>query len=165
MLSNALENKGFRVIGVDISFESLRVLKKTNPRVPLINGHAESLAFSDRSFHALVCLGVWRHFIQLEVILDEIGRVLKKDAIFILGYFPPKLGGIFYVPENYWGRIMVILYNTIIHRLGYDDRIDFDLEKRTFRAITKRFASIIRIDSGHHWYLILAVMCNQRSSS
>lgn len=156
MLSKALANKGFRVISTDISFESLRVLKKTDPRVSLIQGDAESLALSDHSFKVLVCLGVWRHFTNLEVILDEICRVLSRDAIFILGYFPPKLGGVFHVPENYFGRIMTLLYNTMVNWLGYNDQVDINFEHKTLRAIGERFAQIRKIDSGHHWYLILA---------
>jgi ubiquinone/menaquinone biosynthesis C-methylase UbiE len=156
MLAKALKNQNFRVIGFDISYESLCVLEKSNLKMPLIQGCAESLTFSDNSFDVLVCLGVWRHFKKMEGILDEIHRVLRKDAVFIMGYFPPKLGGIFYIPGNFLGRIMALIYETMVNRLGYIDHVNVHFEQKTLQAIGKRFARIRKIDSGKHYYLVLA---------
>jgi ubiquinone/menaquinone biosynthesis C-methylase UbiE len=156
MLSKAMRNQGFRVIGVDISVESLRVFKRTDQRVSLIQGAGESLPFSNRHFQTIVCLGVWRHLRHPELVLDEICRVLGKDGNLLLGYFPPKLGGLIHIPHNFWGRMLVYLYNKTVHLFGYDDFADFDLEGKTSLTIRKRFEEVRIIDSGQHWHLIQA---------
>jgi len=156
MLSKVLASHGFRVIGIDVSMESLRALKQSDKRVALLQGDAESLPFSDQSHQALVCLGVWRHLRCLELVLDEICRVLKKDGHFILGYFPPKLGGFFHVPDKPLGAFLVRLYHKTVRRFGYDDHVGCDLEKRSWQAIAKKFEQVRKIDSGKNWYLILA---------
>jgi ubiquinone/menaquinone biosynthesis C-methylase UbiE len=165
MLSKALASQGFRVIGIDISMESLRALKKSDKRVALFQGDAESLPLSDHDYKALVCLGVWRHMRHLEPVLDEICRVLSEDGNFILGYFPPKLAGVFHAPDNRFGKVLVRLYHKAVCWLGYDDRVDFDLEKRSWRAMGKRFEQVQKIDSGEHWYLILASSPHARLNS
>lgn len=156
LLSKALSRQGFRVIGIDISLESLRVFKRTDQWADLIQGEAESLPISDNYFQALVCLGVWRHLKRLEVVLNEICRVLSKDGVFILGYFPPKLGGVLDIPNDRWGRILVDFYHKTVRGLGYEDRVDFELEKRTLQATGKRFEHVRKVNSGQQWHLILA---------
>ena len=162
MLSKALASQGFRVIGIDVSMESLRALKRTDPRVVLIQCNAESFPISNHCFQALVCLGVWRHLRHFEIVLDEICRVLSEDGNFILGYFPPKLGGVFRAPDNRWGRILVGLYHKTVLKFGYDDRVDFEIERRTLQAIGKRFEQVRKIGSGEHWYLIMALRPHAR---
>jgi ubiquinone/menaquinone biosynthesis C-methylase UbiE len=165
MLSKALINQGFRVIGIDISMKSLRILQRTDRRLTLIQGDVESLPLSGQHLNVLVCLGVWRHLRHLEVVLDEICRVLSKDGNFILGYFPPKLGGLVHIPDSRWGRMIVCLYNKTVHWLGYDDLVDFDLGEQTLETIGKRFDQIHRVVSGQHWYLILACRPRTRLNS
>ena len=155
MLSKAISDIGFYVVGVDISFGSLRVLKKVDSRVALIQGDAESLAFKDHSLQALVCLGAWRHFKHLEVIINEIERVLTKDGHFVIGYFPPKLGGLFHITENSWGRILANVYNNVVRRFGYEDIAGSELERKTMQALSKKFENVHKVDSGEHWHLVM----------
>lgn len=156
MLSKALAEHGFRVIGVDISLESLRALKKSHSTVTLLQGDAESLPLSDHGCQAVVCLGVWRHMRHIEGVLDEICRVLSENGNFVLGYFPPKLGGVFHIQNDRRRRVLVALYHKTVSLFGCDDRVDFQHEKRTLQAIDKRFDHVRKISSGEHWHFILA---------
>jgi len=165
MLSKALIDHGFHVIGIDISMKSLRILQRTERRLTLIQGDVESLPFSGQHLKDLVCLGVWRHLRHIGVVLDEICRVLSKDGNFILGYFPPKLGGLVHIPDNRWGRMIVNLYNKMVHWLGYDDTVDFDFGEQTLQTIGKRFDHLQRVVSGQHWHLILACRPRTRLNS
>jgi ubiquinone/menaquinone biosynthesis C-methylase UbiE len=165
MFSKAIVDKGFRVVGVDISLESLRILQRAHLPVSLIQADAELLPFSDCQFKVLVCLGVWRHLIHMEWALDEICRVLKKDGNFVLGYFPPKLGGLLHISENLWGRVLVKVYNHVVRRFGYCDIAGSDLERKTLQALSKRFENVHKIDSGEHWHLLLASRPHTRLNS
>lgn len=156
MVSKALTKHGFRVIGIDISLESIRLLKRTNQEVALIQGNIEYLPLQDRCFQTLVCLGTWRHLKNSEVALDEICRVLCKDGNFVVGYFPPKLGGLIYIPNNPWGKMVVWFYNRTVCWLGYDDLIDFDHKGKILQTIRKRFEQVRKIDTGQNWHTILA---------
>ena len=156
MFSKAIVDKNFRVVGVDISLESLRIIRRARLPVSLIQSDAELLPFSECQFKVLVCLGVWRHLIHMELVLDEICRVLKKDGNFVLGYFPPKLGGLLHISENFWGRVLVNAYNHMVCRFGYGDIAGSDLERKTMQALSKRFKNVHKVDSGENWHLLLA---------
>ena len=156
LLSKALSREGFRAIGMDISLQSLQIMQQSDQGVSLIHGDAKSIPFSGCSFQAIVCLGVWRHLPHPEIVLDEICRVLGEDGNFVLGYFPPKLGGLFHIPDNPLGRMLAWSYKKTVRWFGYDDLLDLDLEEQAWQAISNRFDQVHRIESGKHWHLILA---------
>lgn len=56
MLSRLLAERGFRVIGLDVSFHSLRILNKRK-QLPVLQGDAERLPFTDGCLQCVVCLG------------------------------------------------------------------------------------------------------------
>lgn len=53
MLSTMLANKMFRVYGLDISFDSLKVLQQKQASLPLIRADAEHIPLADNSLNAL----------------------------------------------------------------------------------------------------------------
>lgn len=84
--------KGVKVIGVDISFEMLRVARKKK-RIPLIPVTASgySLPFKENTFDAVTCAFGIRNMHQTEVALKEIFRVLKNHGrIIILEFSLPE---------------------------------------------------------------------------
>lgn len=156
VLSRRLEEQGFSVVGLDFSLQSLRRLKETAGAIPLIQADAASLPFGSACFDVVTCLGAWRHFPDPERVLHEICRVLRPDGLFLVGYFPPKLGGLFSIPPNWLGKAIVIVYGRAIRLLKYNDRIDAEMERRTLEMVKLAFARVRRIDSGMDHYLILA---------
>jgi ubiquinone/menaquinone biosynthesis C-methylase UbiE len=156
VLSRRLEEQGFSMIGLDFSLKSLRRLKQAAGAIPLVQADAACLPFGSACFDVVTCLGAWRHFPDPQRVLHEICRVLRPGGVFLVGYFPPKLGGLFTFPMNWLGNAIVILYGHAIRLLKYNDRIDGEMERRTLEMVKLAFARVRRIDSGIDHYLILA---------
>ena len=156
VLSRRLEGQGFSVMGLDFSLQSLRRLKQTTGAIPLVQADAAGLPFGSACFDVVTCLGAWRHFPEPQRVLHEICRVLRPDGVFLVGYFPPKLGGLFTIPRNWLGKAIVTLYERAIRLLKYNDRIDGEMEQSTLAMLKLAFARVRRVDSGIDRYLILA---------
>lgn len=156
MLSMILADKGFKVVGLDISFSSLCILRQHNPQFNVIQADANFLSVLDGSFNAVVCLGVWRHFSDIQKVLTEISRVLTNDGIFIVGYFPPAIAGAIHVKNNPLGSSLVWLYQLVTQKLGYLDRADFSLEEETVETIENQF-KVLKIEAtGSDKHLLVA---------
>ncbi|MEJ1298217.1 MAG: class I SAM-dependent methyltransferase [Candidatus Sedimenticola sp. (ex Thyasira tokunagai)] len=156
MISKLLSDRGFRVIGIDVSFESLRILARQGAQLPVIQARAERLPISNGCLQSVVCLGVWRHFTNPQKVLDEVARVLDRDGILIVGYFPPAIAGLIHMSAGRYGQLLAGLYHTLSSKLGYSDRADFALEQEAMEDASKRFVMVSTITSGKYWRLISA---------
>lgn len=155
-LTRRLQEKGFRAIGIDLSLESLRRLRHAADAIPAVQGDAGELPFRSASFDAVTCLGAWRHFPEPQRVMDEIIRVLRPSGIFLVGYFPPKLGGLLSVPRGWLGLPMVALYRWTMRLFHYSDRVGGDLEREILRSLDAAFSNVRRIGSGKDSYILLA---------
>ncbi len=84
--------KGYRVIGLDYSFEGLKVAKELN--LPLFQASICFLPFKDETFDLVYGFQVIQHLPDwnlIELSFSEISRVLKKGGIFITSNY--RLGG------------------------------------------------------------------------
>jgi len=155
-LTRRLEERGFRVAALDFSFESLRRLKQTSRTSRLIQADAAVLPFGSGCFDVVTCMGAWRHFSEPQRVLHEICRVLRPGGVFLVGYFPPKLGGILSIPSGRLGKAVVFLYGHAMRLLSYIDRIDQALEREALQMIGLAFAMHRLIPSHQREYLIIA---------
>lgn len=155
-LTRRLEERGFCVTGLDFSFESLRRLNQTTRSIRLIQADASVLPFGPCCFDAVTCMGAWRHFPEPQRVLDEVCRVLRPDGVFFVGYFPPKLGGLFSVPSGRLGRATAFLYERVVRLLNYDDRANQEIEREILRMIEVAFTKQRLIQSHEREYLIVA---------
>lgn len=77
---------GASVIGIDYAEESIIVCKQRasilNLNVEFITADVESLNFRDESFDLVSCVGSLS-YLNHEILLREVYRVLKKDGVFI----------------------------------------------------------------------------------
>jgi ubiquinone/menaquinone biosynthesis C-methylase UbiE len=156
LLSKVLASKGFNVLGIDISLESLRLLQQFESRISTIQADATRLPFTDGSCHAVVSLGAWRHFSDIRRVIAEVARILKDDGLLIVGYFPPAIGGVIQQGDSHWHQLLVRLYQFWIRKLGYLDHIDLSLEPITVDLAKGHFEQVSTVDSGEHWRLIIA---------
>jgi ubiquinone/menaquinone biosynthesis C-methylase UbiE len=156
LLSNILVGNGFEVIGVDISLESLRVLQQRESKIYTTQADATLLPFIDGSCNAVVSLGAWRHFSDPRRVIVEVARILKKDGILIVGYFPPAIGGVIHQGNSLWYQLLARLYQFVIRKRGYVDHADLSLEPRTISWAKNYFAKVSTVDSGNRWRLIVA---------
>ena len=156
LLSKILASKGFDVLGMDISLESLRLLQRFESSVTTIQADATLLPFTDGSCHAVVSLGAWRHFPDIQRVIAEVARILKDDGLLIIGYFPPAIGGVVHQGHSHWHQLLVRLYQFLISKRGYVDHIDLSLEPITVGWAKDHFEQVSTVDSGDHWRLIIA---------
>jgi ubiquinone/menaquinone biosynthesis C-methylase UbiE len=155
-LTRRLDEQGFCVTGLDFSFESLCRLNQTTGTIRLIQADAAALPFGPRRFDVVTCMGAWRHFPEPRRVLDEVRRVLRPGGVFLVGYFPPKLGGILSVPSGRVGKAVAFLYGRIMRLLNYNDRTDQELERDIVRMIELAFTKYRLVQSHGLEYLILA---------
>ena len=157
LVSKGLIERGFHVIGLDMSFRSLKVLQRNQQRVIMMQGNMEHLPFKNDSVDAISCLGVWRHLKNPEIVVAEVSRVLGKTGAFALGYFPPKLGGLFYVNNtSSLGRLLALMYSHFVRLMGYNDQVRRCFEENTLQLLYNRFENVHKVQSGEHSYLIVA---------
>lgn len=156
ILSRMLADKGFDVTGLDISFESLRLMRQSEHRICAVHGNATHLPLTDSSYQAAVSLGAWRHFSDTQRVIAEVTRILTRDGLLIVGYFPPALGGAVHQGHGIWYRLLVRLYHLVISKLGYTDRADLSLEPLTLSLIRNHFYQVSTVTSGKYWHLIVA---------
>lgn len=81
---------------VDVSVESLRVLRKKihgtplAEKITLVHGDAAHLPFAENSFRKIACFQMFQHLPSHEVrckMLDEIQTVLKNDGHFVMSVY------------------------------------------------------------------------------
>jgi ubiquinone/menaquinone biosynthesis C-methylase UbiE len=73
-----------KLVGLDISEENMDYAKKLVPKAKFVVGDASELPFRNRSFDCIVLLEVLDHCENVDVVLSEIRRVLKKNGELIL---------------------------------------------------------------------------------
>ena len=151
-----LVDKDFKVLGIDISLESLRLLQQRESRINTIQADADLLPFIDGSCHAVVSLGAWRHFSDFRRVIAEVARILKDDGLLIIGYFPPAIGGVVQQGDSNWHQMLVRLYQFLIRKRGYVDHVDLSLEPMTVDWAENYFEQVSTVDSGKRWRLIIA---------
>ena len=83
--------------GIDISQRALDVCRQRLPQVDIHCGPAEHLPFASQWFDVISCLGALEHFLDPQPALQEMVRVAKPDALFLLlvpnaGFPPLRLG-------------------------------------------------------------------------
>jgi ubiquinone/menaquinone biosynthesis C-methylase UbiE len=93
----AVAARGAIIAGIDISQVALDVCRSALPKAETYCGPAEHLPFADRQFDFISCLGALEHFLDPEASLQEMIRVAKPEAHFLLlvpnaGFLPNRLG-------------------------------------------------------------------------
>ncbi|MDD4353724.1 MAG: class I SAM-dependent methyltransferase [Candidatus Nanoarchaeia archaeon] len=85
---NVLKNNGFNTIGIDISFEMLEYASKKKFKVILAD--MAFLPFKDEAFDNLISISAiqWAKPSEYEKILQEIKRVIKKEAV--IQFYPKE---------------------------------------------------------------------------
>lgn len=158
MLTKLAIEQGYNVIGIDISLDSLKFLKSQAENVQTIQADGYELPFADGCFDSVISLGVLRHFSDIDKVIREIHRVLSKDGVFVVGYFPPDLGGTFKVStDKTIGKLFVAVYSKLTKALGYTDDVNDELEERTEEIAQSCFRNVKKVNSGLEKKLLFAI--------
>ena len=103
-----------KVIGIDFSDKMLEVARKKNPNIEFLEADCTQLPFEDESFDLCTISFGLRNVEDIEKVLKEIYRVLKKSGVFInldLGK-PNKFFNLFLKPYMY---LWVVFLGKIFH--------------------------------------------------
>lgn len=80
-----LRDLGYDITGIDLAVDALRIAKEYDPKAPI---HADDIlhtSYPDRSFDAVISLGVVEHFEEgPQLAFQEASRVLKDDGLFFV---------------------------------------------------------------------------------
>lgn len=92
-----LQRRGARISGVDISARAVELAKRRLPYADIRQSVAEKLPFADRQFDLVTCMGSLEHFLDQPVALQEMRRVGKSGARFLIlvpnaGFLTRRLG-------------------------------------------------------------------------
>jgi ubiquinone/menaquinone biosynthesis C-methylase UbiE len=96
-----LENKGFSVIGIDLSKSALKIARKWMQEglagTTLVQAAMTCLPFRNNSFDGMISISVINHAVSKDIktTIDEIHRTLKKDGLIVANLTSiedPRLG-------------------------------------------------------------------------
>ncbi|WP_366923780.1 class I SAM-dependent methyltransferase [Metallumcola ferriviriculae] len=75
------------VVGCDIDEEAIKVANASNsqPNCSFIVGDSMKLPFNDNSFDVVICNHVYEHVPDVNVLMNELYRVLKKNGVCYFG--------------------------------------------------------------------------------
>lgn len=138
---NQVSLSGYLSSGVDISQKQLELLEKyfpqnTKPKVEIYKSNSQA-SFSEESFHCIYSYAVLQHIkctSEIEFILNEIIRIIKKDGIVKIQF--RTINAI----QSNWKIIPVISYNF--------ERKSFYLYLRKFLFF---YVPIFRLYKHNHW--------------
>lgn len=86
-MSEALAARGASVIGIDPSEQAIKAAQRHAEAgamgVKYLVGRGEDLSFPPASFDIVVCVDVLEHVENLNLVLDEITRVLRPEGVFL----------------------------------------------------------------------------------
>lgn len=78
------EEAGLNVYGTDISPEAVRVAKENVSSANLVVAAGENLPFQNKFFDYVVCFGSLEHFLDMDKGVEEMIRVAKSDAKYMI---------------------------------------------------------------------------------
>ena len=80
-----LRRRGYDVVGMDLARTEIASAKAFDPDVPIEYGNVLQTGYPDRSFEAVISLGVIEHFEDgPRVALAEVRRILKAGGLFLV---------------------------------------------------------------------------------
>jgi ubiquinone/menaquinone biosynthesis C-methylase UbiE len=84
------KNKNIKITGIDFAQNMIDQATIKFPDTNFIVADIVNLPFDDNSFSKVICLNSFPHFEDKNKAIKEIGRVLKKDGIFLLAHTNSK---------------------------------------------------------------------------
>ena len=80
-----LRRRGYDVVGMDLARAEIAAAKAFDPDVPIEYGNVLQTGYPDRSFEAVISLGVIEHFEEgPQAALAEVRRILRPGGLFLV---------------------------------------------------------------------------------
>jgi ubiquinone/menaquinone biosynthesis C-methylase UbiE len=135
VLSN---NKKNLVVGIDLSKKDLKIAKKRYPDIKFMYMNAEKLSFKKNYFDEVHAYDILEHVDHLDLVLNEVNRILKKGGRFFIN--------IPYHKSEYWLlKIRPSFHKEIHHvRIFKDNQLENMLEKRKFQLLKREYRDFLQ---------------------
>ena len=136
-----LEMRGFDVVGMDVSFKALRMLRESSKSrdvdIDILVGNIFQLPFIDGSFDIIWCYGVLQHLLsnERESAICEFKRILRTEGLLFIEVFGKddmRYGGI-EVEHDTFSRS-----NGIVYHYFDKDEIEKSLSDFSCRIVETR---------------------------
>jgi len=126
-----LNKKGYLVIGIDISKENIDICRQRYKNINFEVGNAEKLDFKDKIFDEIYTMDILEHVNDLELVINEIRRILKKRGKLIVN--------IPYYKSEYWLLKVRPTYFQEIHhvRIFKENELENFLKNKNFSLFKK----------------------------
>ena len=83
----SLSNNGYRVIGLDSAYKTVKTLNQYVPELDIVLGDVRKIPFPDKFFSGYLSLGVIEHFWEgYEALASEMFRVIKDKGYLFLTF-------------------------------------------------------------------------------
>lgn len=84
LLLKAAEHRGLKTFGLELSIEAIKLAAENSPNSEITQGEGEHLPFADSQFDYVCCLGTLEHMSDVPKGLNELVRVGRQTAKFLI---------------------------------------------------------------------------------
>ena len=151
--------------GIDVREDAISHVKRHHPNVNALVASAEDLPLENDSFDAVLSIYNLEHMPDLEAVLVEVERVLKKSGVFIVAV--PSEGGFLYnvgrelTSKRYYSKTFGLDYDAIIKREHCNEIWDVERKIRKYFNVNVVYGVPFFI-SWYHLSPVMAYVCVKR---
>ncbi len=125
-------SKDKKITGIDLSSKDIDIAKKRYPHINFLWMNAEKLKFKKDMFDEIYALDVLEHVDNLERVLSEVSRVIKKGGLFYVNIPAEK-------SEKWLLKLRPNYFKEIHHvRIFKNEQLDNYLKGKEFILIKKK---------------------------
>ena len=128
--THALAEKGYSIIGADISEDMLGKAKRKYPKIKFYQDAVEQLSFADKTFDGAISILATHHFTDLARALKSIYRVINCGNLVIFTSTPEQMQK--YWLCEYFPRMMAHSMN----KMQSFENLELHLKKAGFHSVT-----------------------------
>lgn len=142
----------YKVTGVDKNYDAIKECRRNYPEAQYEVADLQALPFKDNFFDAIILNMVIEHMRELNELLSELHRVLKKGGIMVIT--TPNYANILWIIiENVWFRIFERNFKPYLREV-HPNRFN----GRTLRECLSKYFKVLDIDKITYGFTLTAVV-------
>jgi ubiquinone/menaquinone biosynthesis C-methylase UbiE len=132
---NSLENENNKVVGLDYSFEMLKIVNRSKRKLNVVNADAVNIPFKDNFFDLIYCVNAIHHFPDKQKFVAECRRTLTSIGTLAVFGVDPHIDREWYV-YNYFDSV----YENDLKRFPSLEQLKDLLKEQSFKKIEIKVA-------------------------
>jgi len=141
LFTRMLKDWGAEVVGSDISEGLLKIAKQENPDIKFVVENAASTGFSNETFDIVTSSMMVHYFENLEILFNEVSRILKKEGEFVFSMQHPFKEALKTIKDGEKRTYVLDKYNTC-------ERKDFEMTGMNLSCYTHTVQMIFEALTG-----------------